>query len=511
MPSASPTAESAGGSEGSLTRALRERDLYAGLLNLNQHTDREQFLKGALELITGIIGAERGCLELFDRGDEPSWFYAAGFREDELEGVRAMMSRGIIAEAMASGKVVLTPSALLDPRFRDRASVKLSQIDAVLCVPIGSDPPSGILYLQSQTPEVFDNESVRQVELFVHHLAPLAAHVRTQRSLSKADAVGKLRSQLNAHDVIGQSPALASVLREVALVAPLDVGVLLRGATGTGKTQLARLIHRNSPRASGPFVELNCAALPEQLFESELFGAEAGAHSTASRRIEGKVFAAEKGTLLLDEIGELSLQSQAKLLQLLQSKSYYPLGSSRARLADARIIAATNVDLEQAVAEKRFREDLLYRLQVLSIRLPSLAERREDVALLAQYFCAGALQAHKLPELQLSPAALRAIETAEWHGNMRELQNAIEAATIRAAAQGLRAVETTHLFHDGPPRADAAPTTTFQQETRRFQAALVAKVLDATDWNVSAAARRLDLTRAHLYNLIKSFDLKRQS
>jgi Nif-specific regulatory protein len=282
----------------------------------------------------------------------------------------------------------------------------------------------------------------------------------------------------------------------------------LGGETGTGKTQLARLLHRNSPRARGPFVELNCAALPDQLFESELFGAEAGAHSTAAKRIEGKIAAAEGGTLLLDEIGDLSMASQAKLLQVLQSKTYYPLGSSKQRTADARIIAATNIDLQQAVAEKRFREDLLYRLQVISIRLPSLAERGRDAVLLAQHFCEQARRRHKLPQLELSPAALSAIEAAEWHGNLRELAHVVESATIRAAAKGLRSIEPAVLFSGTAPNREATALT-FQEETRRFQAGLLAKALEATDWNVAATARRLDLTRAHVYNLIKLFDLKR--
>lgn len=490
----------------SVSRLTKERDLYAGLLGLNLQTDSEAFLKNALELITGIVGAERGCLEIFGPPGEDGWFHGAGFAREELDGVRAMISRGIIAEAVATGQVVLTPSALLDPRFKDRASVKLSQIDAVLCVPIGKHPPRGILYLQSQTSDAFQKEDVRQVELFAQHLAPLAVEVERKRRLTKSDPVAELRAKLKADDILGESPALADVFREVQLVAPLDVGVLLQGETGTGKTQLARLLHRNSPRNSGPFIELNCAALPEQLFESELFGAEAGAHSTATKRIEGKIAAAEGGTLLLDEIGDLSLASQAKLLQLLQSRTYYPLGSSRPRISDVRIIAATNVDLQQAVAEKRFREDLYYRLHVISIRLPSLAERGADVGILANFFCEQARRRHKLPMVELSPASLAALETAEWHGNLRELTNLIEAATIRAAAKGMRSIEPAMLFN-GPSREPTA--LSFQEETRRFQASLVAKVLDAADWNVSAAARRLDLTRAHLYNLIKSFNLKR--
>jgi transcriptional regulator with GAF, ATPase, and Fis domain len=497
---------------GARSRLCKERDLYLGLLKLIVGEDPEPFLKDALDLITGIVGAERGYLELFDHGDaDRSWFRATGLDFAEVTSVRANVSRGIIAEAVATEQVVLTPSAVLDPRFKDRASVKLSRIDAVICAPIGRDPPIGVLYLQGDDPEVFNVENVSQVELFASHLAPLANRLKATRSASGKNALDALRQRLNASDVVGQSTALAAVLHEVALVAPLDVGVLLQGATGTGKTQLARVIHRNSSRASGPFVELNCAALPEHLIESELFGAEPGAHSTATRRIEGKVAAASGGTLLLDEIAELSLPAQAKLLQFLQSKVYYPLGARREATADVRIIAATNVDLGEAVEARRFREDLFYRLQVISIRLPTLAERVEDVPLLARHFCEQARRTHRLPHVELSPEALRMIEASEWNGNMRELANAIERTTIRAAGQGLRRIEARELRLAEQRHRESRATPTFQEETRRFQAGLVARTLEATDWNVSEAARRLDLTRTHLYNLIKSFGLKRST
>ena len=510
MPSDTEIKTRGGADEVPSSRLRKERDLYAGLLGLNQQTDPEGFLKNALELITGIVGAARGCLELFTSdGEGPGWFHAAGFAPNELADVRAMMSRGIIAEAVASGRVVLTPSALLDPRFRDRASIKLARVDAVLCAPIGEVPPRGVLYLHSPSPGAFDDDNVRQVELFAKHLAPLAAEIERKRQVAQADPTLELRAQLKADDMLGRSEALAQVFRAVQLVAPLDVGVLLQGETGTGKTQLARLLHRNSARSRGPFLELNCAALPEQLFESELFGAEAGAHSTATRRIEGKIAAAEGGTLFLDEIGDLSLASQAKLLQLLQSKTYYPLGSPRTRTADVRIIAATNVDLAEAVGDKRFREDLYYRLQVIAIRLPALGERKEDVPLLAQFFCDQARRRHKLAQVELSPAALLAIQSSDWPGNLRELNNVVEAATIRATAMGLRSIEPQALF---PERPSVEPGgLTFQEETRRFQAELLQKTLEATDWNVSAAARKLDLTRAHVYNLVKSFNLHRES
>jgi len=249
--------------------------------------------------------------------------------------------------------------------------------------------------------------------------------------------------------------------------------------------------------------------LPETLVESELFGAYPGAHSTASRRIEGKVAAAERGTLVLDEVGELSLAAQAKLLQLLHSKHYYPLGSTRPVHADVRLIAATNSDLQAAVSAHRFREDLLYRLQVLPVRVPSLGERREDIPELAEHFLRCASERHRLPRLALSPGALRALEAAEWPGNIRQLAHAIEAAVIRAAGEGARQVEPAHLFPQGALGTAQREAVTFQEATRRFQAEFLREALDGYGWNVAETAKRLDLARSYVYQLIRAFGLGR--
>jgi Nif-specific regulatory protein len=251
--------------------------------------------------------------------------------------------------------------------------------------------------------------------------------------------------------------------------------------------------------------------LPNELIESELFGVVPGAHSTALRRTPGKVATAEGGTLLLDEIGEVPLACQAKLLQLLQSHQYYPLGSAQLVRADVRIIAATNTDLHLAVSEKRFREDLLYRLEVLPIRVPSLAERRDDVAALAQHFSAQACERHGFANISLARSAVRAAQSADWPGNVRQLAHAVEAAVIRAAGECSAFVEHTHLF---PEQTNHHPSSderaTFQEATRRFQAALVSDTLVETNWNIAEVARRLDIARSHVYNLIHAFGIVRR-
>ena len=492
----------------------KERDLYLRLLNLGRQKELEPFLKGALALIVETTDARQGYLELHDDeepGAAPRWWIAHGFSTAEIQTVRAAISRGIIAEAVATGQTIITPSALLDPRFSERESVRLGKIEAVLCAPVGEDPPRGVLYLQGRAgPGLFTDEDRKRAEVFAFHLGLLADVLLAQQRGQTADPTKPVRARLRLEGVIGHSAALAAALKQVALVAPLDVNVLLTGASGTGKSQLARVIHDNGPRAGQPFVQLNCAALPETLMESELFGALAGAHSTATRPVQGKVAAAEHGTLFLDEISDLSLTAQAKLLQLMQSKQYYQLGSAKPVQADVRVIAASNTDLQRAVAEHRFREDLLYRLQVLPIRVPTLAERREDIAELAAFLCATVCERHGLPRLRLSRNAVRALQSAPWPGNVRQLAHAVEAAAIRAAGEGATQIERAHVFPDAPAAgADAEESLTFQEATRRFQEGLLRQTLDSTEWNIVETARRLDLARSHVYNLIRAFGLER--
>jgi Nif-specific regulatory protein len=496
-----------------LDRIRRERDLYGRLLALGRQTELGPFLKEALTLIVELAEARHGYLELHEDDDQqdPRWWIACGFSDEEIRSVRAALSSGIIAEAIATGRTVVTPSALLDSRFSARSSVQGGRIGAVLCAPIGDDPPRGVLYLHGRANGgLFSPADHERAEIFTRHLAPLVDRLLAEhRERDASDPTRQVRQALRLDGVVGHSPVLAAVLKQVALVAPLDVTVLLTGESGTGKSQLARLIHDNGRRATQPFIELNCAALPETLLESELFGAMPGAHSTAARRVEGKVSAAQRGTLFLDEIGELPMTAQAKLLQLLHAKQYFPLGSAQPVRADVRVIAATNTDLEQAVEAHRFRADLFFRLQVLPLRMPSLAERREDIRELAMYFCASAWERHGLPRVELSHNALRTAEWTAWPGNVRQLAHVVEAAVIRAAGEGSTQVESRHLFPDMVESEVCSSNPTFQEATRRFQADFLRECLENTDWNVIETSRRLDLARSHVYNLIRSFGLRR--
>jgi Nif-specific regulatory protein len=500
-----------------LDQLRRERDLYLRLLELGGLREIQSFLGEALELVVELTGAHNGYLELrdpHDSGENGTWYLSHGFSVAETENVRSRISRGILAEVLATGQTIDIPSALLDPRFSERSSVRAMRIESVLCVAIGQDPPLGALYLQGRAqPGPFPPAERQRAEIFCHHLARLAdSLIARLRAESSPDPTESLRKSLRLEGVVGRSAALAALLSEVAVVSPLDVSLLLTGESGTGKSQIARVIHDNGRRSDQPFVELNCAALPETLIESELFGAIAGAHSTAMRSIPGKVAAAEHGTLFLDEVSDLTLASQAKLLQLLQSKQYFPLGASGPRTADVRVIAATNIDLEAAVKGGRFREDLFYRLQVLPVRVPGLRERREDIPDLARHFCAAAAARHHLPALEPSSSALHALTHAEWPGHVRQLAHTVEAALIRAAGHGAAAIEREHVFPGRTPVQEEAveSTVTFQEHTRRFQTQLLRETLSETEWNIAETARRLDLARSHVYTLIRAFGLERK-
>lgn len=342
------------------------------------------------------------------------------------------------------------------------------------------------------------------LERVVYHFAPVARRL-ILRSAGAEDATAEWRSKIEASSLVGKSPALAKVLREISVVAPLDVPVLLTGASGSGKSLAAEVIHKNSACREGPFIALNCANLPETLVESELFGAEKGAYSSATDTREGKVFAAEGGTLFLDEIAALPEAAQTKLLQLLQSGEYFRLGNNEKQQANVRIMTATNADLEERVRDRSFRGDLYFRINVYPIRMPALAERVEDIPLIAQQIASSFSRQQRFAEVRLSAQSLFALKTQEWTGNVRELANVIQRAIIHAQAEGVTEAEPQHF--NTPDVADAP--SSFRHATRRFQKEFVAAALEATDWNVQKAAEKLQIARAHLYNLIKEHGLRR--
>ncbi|MBK8941709.1 MAG: sigma 54-interacting transcriptional regulator [Polyangiaceae bacterium] len=367
-------------------RLQRERDLFLSLLSLSHADDVRPYVGAALELLVRATGAQQGYVEVYgaDEG-EPAASVACGMSGEELDGIRARMSQGIVKDAISSGATVSTASAIDDPRFAGFASVQAQRLRAVLCAPLvatTSDGAAGarvgVLYLEGRSaPGPFPEDDRALVEVAARALAPNVERLLWRSEAPAADdPTAEIRARLGVTQIIGRSRALAEVLRQLHAAAQVPVAVLLRGESGTGKSALARALHEASPRKVGPFVELNVAALPEALFESELFGAEKGAHSQATTRLLGKVDAAQGGTLFLDEIGELSLVSQAKLLSFLQDRSYMRLGGTTKLVANVRVIAATNADLEEAVRERRFRQDLYYRLNVLEIVVPAARATR---------------------------------------------------------------------------------------------------------------------------------------
>lgn len=487
-----------------------ERAFYRRLLELGREGELAPLLDHALALIVESTAAQVAYLELHhDQRTGAAYWRAHGCTPEHIATIRTTVSRGIIQAALAAGETVETPSARGDPRFSARRSVQQHEIDAVLCAPIGK-PPLGVVYLQGRPDGGSFSPAHRDwAELFATQLGLVAERLHTPWSdRDSIDHTAEIRRRFLCASLIGRSRALARVLNEAASMAPLDIGVLITGPSGTGKSALARAIHDNSRRAGGPFIAINCGAMPVSLVESELFGTERGAHSTATQRTPGKVGVARGGTLFLDEVGDLPYEAQTKLLQLLQDRQYYPLGSSQIATADVRVIAATNVDLRERVDKNAFRRDLFYRLNIVVIDMPELAERREDLPALVAYFVGEACVRHGLPPLTVSRPAIAIVQNEAWPGQVRELANTIEAGAVRATAEGATSLQPHHLFPNRPPER-LGEIVDYREATRRFQRRYLLDVLTDCDWDVPEAVRRLGLARSQLYNLIATFELKR--
>jgi transcriptional regulator with PAS, ATPase and Fis domain len=322
--------------------------------------------------------------------------------------------------------------------------------------------------------------------------------MQTLRETSSVD-LGRYRAY---DDAIGLSPAWLGVLAAAVRVAATEATVLLQGESGTGKEVVARLIHQTSPRKRGPFVAINCAAMPEQLLESELFGYERGAFTGAQQSKAGHIESAAGGVLFLDEVSEMSLTAQVKVLRFIQEREYQRLGGTRPQKADVRIIAASNQDLGDAIERGTFREDLLYRLQVFDIVLPPLRDRLSDIPLLAEQFLADCAQTMHRRTPGLRDDALEALLAHDWPGNVRELRNVLERAAILSDGD----IECRHLSLRPKIRALSQPG-----DLITVGRGTIERVLHETGWNKSKAACRLGLTRTQLSARLKRFGLEGDS
>ena len=325
----------------------------------------------------------------------------------------------------------------------------------------------------------------------------------------------ELQGRYKFENVIGQSEALRRVLDLVERVADTDSTVLITGESGTGKEVVARALHWGSGRAERPFVTVNCGAIPEELLESELFGHVKGAFTGAANARVGRFQMADGGTLFLDEIGDMSPNLQVKLLRALQDQSFEPVGSSETQRVDVRIIAATNQDLERAIQEKRFREDLFYRLNVIPIETPSLRDRHGDVPLLVHHFLSRFANEKSLGECTISDEALQRLVAFDWPGNVRELENLIERLVVLRGGGEIElddlppAIRSSrHARDDAAGGAGGAPSVpptglSFPAVVDRFESDLILQALEQTQWNKNQAAKLLGLNRTTLLEKIK--------
>ncbi len=340
----------------------------------------------------------------------------------------------------------------------------------------------------------FDPDEIEmQIKKIVAHKELVLENILLRRELAE-------RHQYD--EIIGKSDAMQEVFNLISRVAPTDSTVLITGESGTGKELIAQAIHGNSNRCYMPFIAVSCGALPDSLLESELFGYEKGAFTGAENSKKGRFEMANEGTLFLDEIGDISLKTQIDLLRILQQKELIRLGSEKVVRVDVRILAATNRDLQKAIKENRFREDLYYRLNVISIHVPPLRDRKEDIPLLVKAFIEKSCLEMNKEVVKIAPSALKLLMVYNWPGNVRELENVIERALVIGLSKEI-------VPEDLPFSRKEMELYTSSKSLKMMEKLHIERILDESDWNISRAARELDIDRQTLYNKIEKYQITR--
>jgi Nif-specific regulatory protein len=476
---------------------------------LSHQAAQRDFLRRVMETLEDGSGFRHCTLMLLSPDGQELWLEAVRDQSDPPDmGARYRRGEGITGQVLSSGEPVIVPRISEAPDFQGRIYRRQgaeSEDNSFICVPVQTngevvgtlsvDVPCGPL------PQLEKHRSFLQVvaTLVAGHVAARRVAEKERQALEEENF--SLRRELEGvyrpENIIGNSRAMRSVYLKISQVAPGFTTVLIRGESGTGKELVASAIHYSSPRKSRPFVRVNCAALNEQLLESELFGHEKGAFTGAVQGRIGRIEQAEGGTLFLDEIGDFSPTVQVKLLRVLQEREYERVGSNLTRKADVRIIAATNRDLEREVEAGRFRHDLFYRINVFPIHLPALRERREDILLLADFFTAKYAERMKKKVRRISTTAINMMMAYHWPGNVRELENCIEYAVLLCrdgVIQGSSLPSTLQLPHAKTLREMG----TLRLKVENLERDLIADALKAHSGRVTLAAKELGITERML-------------
>jgi two-component system, NtrC family, nitrogen regulation response regulator NtrX len=318
----------------------------------------------------------------------------------------------------------------------------------------------------------------------------------------------RLRAELEErHQILGSSVPMKALRQQIALTAPTNGRVLIYGESGTGKELVARALHASSSRSAKPFVEVNCAAIPEELIESELFGHRKGSFTGASEDNAGKFQKADGGTLFLDEVGDMSLKTQSKVLRVLEEQRVEPLGSNQPVTVDVRVIAATNKKLDEEIARNLFREDLFYRLNVIPFYVPALRERTEDISVLAAHFVAEFCEAYGKKPKEFSAPAMEVLMSYPWPGNVRELKNLVERLVIICPSPRIEPHHLPPEIFRGASKSPQKPYESLQEARSAYEREFVLRKLEESRWNMTKAAQALGLERSHLYRKMRSLGI----
>jgi transcriptional regulator with GAF, ATPase, and Fis domain len=490
---------------------LMARDLSALMkvsTTINAIRGLEDLQKKLLELLFEVVPAARGAILLTDEMGNFADMFGMD-RYGNLE-VTVKVSTTIARQVLNDGVAILSndPGADSLPIVSD--SLVAAGTNALMCVPLKMmNHVLGIIYLATNEPAArFDNDHLQLVSAMAGIAAVAIENARHFEWLETENE--RLRADAGIeHNMVGESAPMRHVYGLITKVAPTDSTVLINGESGTGKELAARALHQNSKRAEHAFIAVNCAALAESLLESELFGHEKGAFTGALAQRKGRLELADGGTLFLDEIGELSLAMQVKLLRVLQEREFERVGGTRTIRVDIRLIAATNKDLEAAIADGSFRSDLYYRLNVVNIEMPSLRKRQEDIPLLASYFGARYAERCNRRITGISPEARSRLLAYDWPGNVRELENAIERAVVLGTTESILAEDLPEAVLESTLPANTA-IAKYHEAVAETKKHLILTAMEQAEGSYTEAAKLLGVHPNYLHRLIRNLNLRAQ-